>query len=67
MVTAGVIAKRFNLPRYVVYKLVEDGAIPYEESPAPFWDKTKRRRLLFNPADVDAALKRLKEERPGYG
>ena len=51
------IVERFAIPRHVLYRLVNSGAIPAHEAPREFWHQ--RRRLLFDPDEVAAAIARL--------
>lgn len=65
LVSAKEICDRHHLPRHILYGLVDRKEVPAHEQPREFYHK--RRRLLFRPSEVDAALKRLKESSPDYG
>lgn len=66
MVQAKVICDRFGIPRGSIYRLVRENLIPYHIEPPKPWQTKRKRNIVFKPSEVEAALKRLKEERPGY-
>lgn len=51
--SAKEIAARFDMPVSTVYWLADAGQIPYVDARKPYHS---RRRLLFDPAKVSAAL-----------
>jgi excisionase family DNA binding protein len=61
-VSAKEICKRFDIPRVTLYRLVERGIIPAHELPRRSFDT--KRRLRFDPAEVEAALQRHQQARP---
>lgn len=64
LVSAKEICKATGLPRHILYGMVERGEIVAHEQPREFYHK--RRRLLFRLSEVEAALRQLRESRPGY-
>jgi hypothetical protein len=57
-VSAKVIAERFGLPQYAVYRLVDAGKIPAHPLPKPIWHTSSRRQLQFKVSEVARALGR---------
>lgn len=65
MVTAQEVRKELGIPRYTLYRLIDEGKIPYHELAPELWHKADRRRLRFRVSEVRAALERLRGERAG--
>jgi hypothetical protein len=53
LVSAKEIAARFNMPVSTVYWMADTGRIPFVNEGKPYYH---RRRLLFDPVKVQAAL-----------
>ncbi len=67
LVTAGIVSKKLNVPRYVLYRLVEQKKLVAHERQRPSWDFSNRRYYLFRLSEVQAALAALREARKGDG
>lgn len=53
LVSAKEIAARFDMPVSTVYWLADTGRIPFVNEGKPYY---RRRKLLFDPVKVQAAL-----------
>lgn len=63
MVTAQEVRKELGIPRYTLYRLIDEGKIPYHELAPELWHKADRRRLRFRVSEVRAALEGMRGAR----
>jgi hypothetical protein len=62
LVSAKEILERFHIPRASFYRLLHAGKIPSHREQKERWHT--RTRLLFSPAEVEVALRKLGEDAP---
>jgi hypothetical protein len=60
LVSAKEILERFQIPRASFYRLLREGRIPSHRQQQEKWHT--HTRLLFSPAEVEVALKKLGED-----
>ncbi len=60
MVTAGEVCKQVGIPRYVLYRLVDQGKVPAYPGERPPYDFSNRRYYRFKLSEVQAAWAALR-------
>ena len=61
MVTAKVIAEKFDIPRSTLYRLVGEGRVPAHDVTKP-WHS--RRQFRFRVSEVQRAIEDRRPDRP---